>query len=114
LIYDHLGIVPKEFADTGTTWSRIAEYQVKTRYRFGRLWIVSVHYHTDEHQIRYADLVGGPGDDEADGGPPHSARYITLLSDPYRLPSVDLEHLICEFDAYQEYLLGALEHDTPQ
>ena len=76
---------------TGTTWSRIAENEVRKRYRFGRPWIVGKHYNTDEGEIRYADLVGILGDDEADGGPPHAARYITADTDPHCLPSMDLE-----------------------
>lgn len=112
LIYSHLGIVPKDFAYTGTTWSRIAENEVRKRYRFGRLWIVGTHYKTDEGEIRYADLVGILGDDEVDGGPPYAARYITEDSDPYRLPSMDLEYLIFEFDAFRRYLQGALEPET--
>jgi hypothetical protein len=92
--------------------SRIAEHKVRKRYRFGRLWIVGTHYHTDEGQVRYADLAGVLGDDKADGGPPHAARYITADADPYRLPSMDLEHLIFEFDAYRAYLQGALGPET--
>jgi peptidoglycan/xylan/chitin deacetylase (PgdA/CDA1 family) len=111
LIHRYLGIVPKDFAFTGTTWSRVAEEEVKKRYRFGRLWTVGTHYNTDEGEIRYADLVGVPGADEADGGPPHAARYITRDCDPYRLPSMDLEHLIFEYDAFRKYLEGALDPD---
>jgi hypothetical protein len=55
-----------------------------------------------------ADLVGVPGADEADGGPPTAARYITRHSHPYRLPSMELECLIYEYDAFRSYLQGAL------
>ena len=68
-----------------------------------------IHTHGE---IRYADLVGALGEDEADGGPPYEARYITEDSDPYRLPLMELEHLIFEFDAFRAYLQGALEPDT--
>jgi peptidoglycan/xylan/chitin deacetylase (PgdA/CDA1 family) len=112
LIYTHLGIVPRDFAYTGTTWSRIAEREVRQRYRSGRLWIVGTHYNTDQGKVRYADLVGIPGDDEADGGPPYAARYITADADPYRLPSMDLEYLIFELDAYRAYLQGAVGPET--
>ena len=36
-----LGITPKDFAFTGTSWSSAAESEVKKRYRFGRLWIIA-------------------------------------------------------------------------
>jgi len=55
------------------------------------------------------DLVGVPGDDEADGGPPYATRYITQESNPYRLTSMELENLIFEYDAYTDYLKGAFE-----
>ena len=57
--------------------------------------------------MRYADLVGVPGQDEPDGGPPIAARYVTRATHPYRLPSMDLEHLLYEFEAYRAYLEGA-------
>jgi peptidoglycan/xylan/chitin deacetylase (PgdA/CDA1 family) len=109
ILNEHLGIISRDFAYTGTTWSRVAENEVTKRYRFGRLWIVGAHYETDQGSIRYADLVGVPGADEDDGGPPFAARYITQHSDPYRLPSMDFEYLIYEYDAFQRYLEGALE-----
>ena len=37
------------------------------------------------------------------------ARYIARQCHPYRLPSVELEYLIYECDAFRRYLLGALE-----
>ena len=105
-----LGLKPQEFAFTGTSWSSVAEQQVKKRYRFGRLWIVGTHYQADGQEIRYADLVGVSGDDEADGGPPMAARYITRQSDPYRLPSVEIQRqLIHEPEAFRAYLEGAAE-----
>jgi hypothetical protein len=45
-----------------------------------------------------------PGPDEADGGPPKAARYITRETDPYRLPSMDLDHLIQDPEAFRRYL----------
>ena len=63
----------------------------------------------DGKKTRYADLVGVPGTDEADGGPPHAARYITRDSDPYRLPSMEINALIFEPEAFRRYLEGALE-----
>ena len=109
MLEENLGIAPRDFAFTGTTWSQVAEHEVKKRYRFGRLWIIGAHYDTGEGQVRYADLVGDPGDDEEDGGPPVAARYITLQTHPYRLPSMELEYLIFEYDAFRDYLLKALE-----
>jgi len=108
ILHKHLGIVSKDFAYTTTTWSRVAEREVKKRYRFGRLWIIGTHYQTDVGPVRYADLVGVPGPDEQDGGPPSAARYITQDTDPYRLPSVDFEYLIYEYEAFRSYLDGAL------
>ena len=113
MIEQHLGIVPRDFAFTSTTWSQLAEDEVRKRYRFGRLWITSAHYDTDQGRIRYAELVGVPGADERDGGPPQAARYITKETHPYRLPSMELECLIFEYDAFRDYLLGALEDHQP-
>jgi hypothetical protein len=104
----NLGIISRDFAFTSTTWSEIAEKEVKKRYRFGRLWIIGPYYQTDKGDVRFADLVGIKGDDEMDGGPPFEARYITENSNPYRLPSTELEHLIFEYDAYRRYLGGAI------
>ena len=103
-----LGIVPKDFAFTGVSWSSLAEREVKKRYRFGRLWIVGTTYSADGDTIRYSELAGVSGDDEPDGGPPVAARYITLESNPYRLPSMELSRLIYDYDAYRRYLEGAL------
>jgi len=107
-IQRNLGITPRDFAFTGTSWSSAAEREVKRRYRFGRLWIVGAEYQADGENTRYADLVGVPGDDEEDGGPPYAARYITEDSDPYRLPSMELERLVFEPDAFRRYLEMAL------
>ena len=82
---------------------------MKRRYRFGRLWIVGNVYQVDGRPQRYADLVGVPGPDEADGGPPRAARYVTREGDPYRLPSMDLQYLIYDLDAFRRYLTEALE-----
>jgi peptidoglycan/xylan/chitin deacetylase (PgdA/CDA1 family) len=105
----HLGVKPRDFAFTGTSWSGLAEQEVKKRYRFGRLWIVGSEYQADGKTIRYADLVGVPGEDEQDGGPPYAARYITERSDPYRLPSMELQRLLAEPAAFRRYLEMALE-----
>ena len=86
----------------------MAEQEVMKRYRFGRLWIVGSEYNAGGETIRYADLVGVPGLDEDDGGPPAAARYITKDSNPYRLPSMELQRLIHDYDAYRSYLVGAL------
>ena len=59
--------------------------------------------------MRYADLVGVPGDDEPDGGPPMAARYITEDCDPYRLPSMELQYLIHDPADFRRYLEYALE-----
>jgi peptidoglycan/xylan/chitin deacetylase (PgdA/CDA1 family) len=105
----HLGITPQDFAFTGTSWSSIAEAEVKKRFRFGRLWIIGSEYKADGRTIRYADLVGVPGDDEPDGGPPMAARYATKETDPYRLPSMEFQHIMYEPDDFRRYLEGALE-----
>ena len=109
LIERYLGFRPKDFAFTGTSWSSIAEAEVKKRYRFGRLWIIGSEYKADGRTIRYADLVGVPGEDEADGGPPMAARYATRDTDPYRLPSMEFQHLMHEPEDFRRYLEGALE-----
>ena len=49
------------------------------------------------------------GADESDGGPPHAARYIRKQTDPYRLPSMELECLIYEYDVFRGYLAKALD-----
>ena len=106
---ENLGVVARDFAFTGTSWSSVAERVVKERYRFGRLWIVGSEYNVDGQAMRYADLVGVPGPDEEDGGPPYAARYITEESDPYRLPSMELERLVYEPEAFARYLEGSAE-----
>lgn len=109
LIYTHLGFMPQDFAYTYNTWSQVAENEVRKRYRFARLWVTSEPYQTDKGELRYADLVGAKGDDEIDGGPPYATRYITETTNPYKLPSMELEHFIFEFDTFRSYLDGALE-----
>ena len=110
---EHLGIVPRDFAFTGTSWSSAAEKGVMERYRFGRLWIVGTHYQADGQEIRYADLAGVEGEDEADGGPPLAARYITRDSNPYRLPSMEIQRpLIYSPESFRAYLEGALDSDN--
>jgi len=105
----NLGVAPKDFAFTGTSWSSAAEAAVKQRFRFGRLWIVGSQYNADGQAIRYADLVGVEGEDEEDGGPPYASRYITEQSDPYRLPSMEVTRLIEDIEAARRYLEMALE-----
>lgn len=108
----NLGIEPQDFAFTGTSWSSMAEREVMKRYRFGRLWIINDSYQADGRPIRYGELAGVPGETEADGGPPFAARYITRESHPYRLPSMELEYLIYEPEAFRRYLVGALSTDS--
>lgn len=103
-----LGDWPKDFAYTGTSFSSTAEKAVSKRYRFGRLWIVGSHYECDGDDVRYAEMVGAAGDDEADGGPPTSARYITRDTPAYRLPSMEIQRLIYEPEAFRQYLEGAI------
>ena len=69
---------------------------------------MGAEYNVDGQTLRYAELVGVPGPDEADGGPPYAARYITEESDPYRLPSMELGALLYEPEAFRQYLEGAL------
>jgi hypothetical protein len=57
----------------------------------------------------FADLIGVSGADGPDGGPPTAARYITKQSHPYWLPSMELECLIYEYDAFRTYLRAASE-----
>lgn len=107
LIRRHLGITPREFAYTGETWHSLAEAEVKKRYRFARLWITGQVYWADGQLMKVQDLLGHPGPDEADGGPPFAARYITRASNPHRLPCMGLGYLAYEFDAFRRYLAGA-------
>lgn len=108
-IKTELGIIPRDFAFTGTSWSSVAEQKVMERYRFGRLWIVGAEYQADGETVRYADLVGVKDSDEADGGPPMSARYITKTTPSYRLPSMELQSpLMHDPAAFRTYLEGAL------
>ena len=110
ILFANLGIHPKDFAYTTTTWSQAAENEVRKRYRFARLWIIGPYYQTEKGQVRFAELVGASGEDEADGGPPYSLRYITQDTNPYKLPSMELEYLIFEYDAFRRYLEGSLEN----
>ncbi len=109
ILYENLGIVSRDFAYTMTTWSQAAENAVRNRYRFARLWTVGSHLATDKGPIRFADLAGVAGDDEADGGPPSAARYITKPTHPYRLPAMDFEYLIHDEAAFRRYLVGATD-----
>ena len=104
-----IGIKPRDFAFTGTSWSSMAEKAVMERYRFGRLWIIGNIYQVDGESMRYAELTGVVGPDEADGGPPHAARYITRTSNPYRLPSMEIQGMIHTVEAFRSYLEGAIE-----
>ncbi len=107
---EKLGVEARDFAFTGTSWSSAAEKRVMQRYRFGRLWIIGAHYQADGEQVRYAELAGVEGEDEADGGPPLAARYITQETPAYRLPSMEIQcALMHEAGAFQRYLEGALE-----
>ncbi|MCE5278957.1 MAG: polysaccharide deacetylase family protein [Planctomycetaceae bacterium] len=108
LLRRRLGVVPRDFAFTGTSWSSQAYRLVQRRYRFGRLWIIGAMYEADGKAIRYADLVGAPGADEADGGPPAAARYITEQTPPHMLPAMELQELIHDYGAFEAYLTAAL------
>ena len=114
LIEEHLGIKPKDFAFTGTSYSTQAAGEVQTRYRFGRLWIIGPEYQVDGEKVRYADLVGVAGPDLPDGGPPAAARYITRDSNPHLLPSMEIQALIHAPEAFRAYLEGALVTDECQ
>ena len=103
-IQRRLGIRARDFAYTGTSFSTQAEREVKKRYRFGRLWIINNQYNMDGKEARMADVMGVPGADEADGGPPKAGRYITRDSNPYRLPSMDTNYLIHDPDPFRRYL----------
>lgn len=102
-----LGFVPQDFAFPGSSWSSRAETEVKQRYRFGRLWTTCFAYTVNGETLRYAELVGADGPDEADGGPPYWARYISKDSNRYRLPAIDLQYLIHDPSAFRKYLEGA-------
>ena len=106
ILEQRLSVKPRYFAFTGTSWSSIAEQEVKKRYQLGRLWIIGAHYHADGESVRYADLVGNTDSDELDGGPPSSARYISKKTHPYKIPSMELEGLIYEYKAFRLYLEG--------
>jgi peptidoglycan/xylan/chitin deacetylase (PgdA/CDA1 family) len=105
-----LGVTARDFAFTGTSWSEVAEREVAKRYRFGRLWIIGANYEAGAKTIRFAELAGIDAPDDADGGPPMAARYITAETHPYRLPSVEIQStLLSTSDAFRRYLEGALE-----
>jgi len=104
-----IGVTARDFAFTGTSWSRVAEAEVARRYRFGRLWIIGWQYDADGRTIRFAELVGVDAPDEEDGGPPMACRYITESTHPYRLPSMELQNgLITDAASFRRYLAGAL------
>jgi len=44
-----------------------------------------------------------------EAGPPRAACYIAARSDPYRLPLMELECLIFDYEAFRGYLQGAVE-----
>ncbi|WP_167529422.1 polysaccharide deacetylase family protein [Bradyrhizobium macuxiense] len=104
IIESRLGLKPRDFAYTGTSFSTQAEREIRKRYRFGRLWIVNSQYNMDGKRARMADVMGIAGADEADGGPPRAARYITRNSNRYRLPSMDTNHLIHDQGPFRRYL----------
>ena len=70
--------------------------------------IIGSEYQVDGKPIRYAELAGVSEPDEADGGPPHTTRYITRNTPLFRLPSMELERLIYEPEAFRQYLTLAL------
>ena len=108
----HLGLRPRDFAFTGTSFSTTAEEAVAERFRFGRLWIVGASYQANGTEVRFADLVNVGGADEVDGGPPNAARYVTRATPAHRLPAMDLQRLVWEDAAYRAFLLGSLESDA--
>ena len=112
LLEKYLGRRPDYFAftgnRTGTTWSAVADSAAKERYKLGRLWIIGNECEIDGKIERYADFVGAVGPDEADGGPPFVSRYITRHTPLFRVPSMELERLIYEPEAFRQYLEGAL------
>ena len=108
LIREHLGVTPRDFAFTGTSFSAMAAKAVAERYRFGRLWTVGADYQVDGKTVRYADLAGVPGPNLQDGGPPDAARRITRATHAYRLPAMELTGLIYAPEAFRAYLEGAL------
>lgn len=113
-----LGKPMRDFAFVGTSCSSSAEREVMKRYRFGRLWIrredtaqrqSSTDYEVDGRQIRYGEYVGSDQPNDADGGPPISVRYITNESNPYRLPSMELQSsLAYEPEYFRRYFEEAL------
>ena len=58
--------------------------------------------------MRYAELANVAGDDLPDGGPPAAARYITRESLAHRLPSMEMQRLIYQPEAFEAYLQGAI------
>ncbi len=112
LLEEHLGLRPQCFAftgnRTGSTWSTVADREARQRYRLGRLWIIGGKCEIDGKVERYADFVGATGPDKADGGPPDAVRYITRQTPFFRLPSMELEYLVYEPQAFRQYLTRAL------
>lgn len=109
ILHQHLGITSRDFAYTMTTWSEGAERVVSERYRFARLWTIGAHIETDKGKMRFADLAGVAAADEPDGGPPVAARYITKNTHSHRLPAMDFEYLIGDYDSFLRYLIEAQE-----
>ena len=108
ILHKQLGIKAKDFAFTGTSWSQVAEDAVKERYRFGRLWIIGSDYQANGEVIKFSQLAGVECDDEDDGGPPFSARFINKKTHPYRLPSMDIQYpLMYGIDKFKRYLDNA-------
>jgi len=92
-------------------------FEVLSRHRFrGNLFVNTGHL-----DDLYSKPIPPPAEREtmtweeigellaADGGPPYAARYITERSDPYRLPSMELQRLLAEPAAFRRYLEMALE-----
>jgi len=106
LLEEPLGLRPQYFTFTGnstsTTWSTVADMEAQRRYKLGRLWIIGNRCEIDGTVERYADFVGATGDDEADGGPPHAARYITREPPLFRLPSMELGRSLYEPEAFRQ------------
>ncbi len=110
-IQRRIGVTPRDLAFTGRSWSPLGDRIARERYRFARLWLTGRVYTVSDgvsptREVSEAEVLGVDGPPEGDGGPPHAARYITRATDPYRLPSLELEYLLTTEAAVDRYLEG--------
>lgn len=117
ILEENLGFSPKYFAYAGESFSTLAEEEAKKRYRLARLWITDENYLVNGELMPFSEFVQVYGNAEKDGGPPFQSRYVTKASNPYRLPSMELDRcentrmkgLVYEEANFEKYLIDSLE-----